>query len=433
MSVSKGIWSGWKPVNENYKHGLDIEDIKAQVEIMIGKVDVFIDYEYREYKEFSKDGSIDIKSLQLVVKIKDGCHELYGYFAEVHIEMHEGKPKVVRVNNKMFPGLNNTLQVVGGQDDGKHVTFVDDYPIQSPFAPATKSIQGILDKLFPVSQAVDVPIFKSIPNAKITALSFICRILATGREYLVLAYATQGNDSVQQQQRSDTNQYIKKVGLLTIHGKGKNYTLRSAVEVPDDRSLLGGFGDWLAMTKDVEDAALLVQDKVMNKLKELNVDSNTYEPRRYRSQLTPNNSKSLQIEIKVKKNVVQGSRESFAQMGVVIVKVYVSEGCLRYESISDLQIVPSTVNELIYFPTDWSLVIDGDHDVNHLLTKFYKQNYQVAFWKIKYDNEGILVKALVDVKDDKLGKNFELVEIRTNPPFPNEDSVLVSRTPVKFA
>lgn len=84
--------------------------------------------------------------------------------------MHEGKPKVVRVNNKMFPGLNNTLQVVGGQDDGKHVTFVDDYPIQSPFAPATKSIQGILDKLFPVSQAVDVPIFKSIPNAKVRVL-----------------------------------------------------------------------------------------------------------------------------------------------------------------------------------------------------------------------------------------------------------------------
>lgn len=28
MSVSKGIWSGWKPVNENYKHGLDIEDVR---------------------------------------------------------------------------------------------------------------------------------------------------------------------------------------------------------------------------------------------------------------------------------------------------------------------------------------------------------------------------------------------------------------------
>ena len=63
---------------------------------------------------------------------------------------------------------------------------------------------------------------------------------------------------------------------------------------------------------------------------------------------------------------MQGCRESFAPEGVVVVNVLKSDE--KYDSISNLRIVPSNVNELIYYPTDWSLVIDNNHDVDKLIT-----------------------------------------------------------------
>jgi len=427
MSVSKRFWNNWKPVNEKNNHGLDIQEIKEQVETIIGKVDVFVEFEYREYKVFSTVESFDIKSLQLVVRIKEGDHKSHGTLITVHIEVFEGKHVVARVDNKLFAGLQNKLEVVDGEDKGKQLTFVDDYPTQSPFVPATQSIQDILDNVLK-----DNP---SVP--KCTALSFSCRIEESGREYLVLVNNDSPNTII------PTN-----VRLLTIHGEGKKYTIdkEKIKDVPLDYSATGDnvdwksidVPDWQAMTKEVRDAAFMVKDKVYADLK----DYDTYEPRRFRyiEDLSSGTKKLiLQIEIKVKSNIVQGCRESFAPEGVVVVNVLKSDE--KYDSISNLRIVPSNVNELIYYPTDWSLVIDNNHDVDKLITIIYEprgvKNPQVAFWKFKCGASGLVVKALVDItspdKRDVPIRVLEFVEFVCMPPFPdNKEIVVVKQYAVKF-
>jgi len=435
MSVIKGLWTNWKPVNEENNHGLDKQEIKEQVETIIGKVDVFVEFEYREYKVFSTVESFDIKSLQLVVRIKQGDHRSHGTLVTVHIEVFEGKHVVTRVENKLFPGLQNKLEVLDGEDKGKHLTFVDDYPSQSPFVPATKAIQKILNKVLD-----DNP---SIP--KCTAMSFACRILETGREYLVLAI-----------NNSPTTSIPENVRLLTIHGEGKTYTIdkEKIKDVPLDYSANSDnldlksiyVPDWQAMTKEVRDAAFVVKDKVCADLK----DYNTYEPRRFRyiEHFSTGTMKLiLQVEIKVKSNIVQGCRESFAPEGVVVVNVLKNDE--KYDSISNLRIVPSNVNELIYYPTDWSLVIDNNHDVDKLVKIIYEPrkdiNPKVSFWKFRCGASGLVVKALVDVTSQDDGskmdnskrdvpiRDLEFVEFICMPPFPdNEKIVVVKQYAVKF-
>jgi len=142
-----------------------------------------------------------------------------------------------------------------------------------------------------------------------------------------------------------------------------------------------------------------------------------------------------QIEIKVKKNIVLGSREVFAPSGVVFVDVWQNGGNYR---VSNHRIVPSISSELIYLPTDWSLLFEGNDmgdkggaNIHHLVSKFQDGGFQVMLWKFKCDSEGYLVKALVK-QDGK--ENFELLEIRSYPPFPNnENAELKDRVPVEFA
>ena len=42
--------------------------MKAQVEVKIGKTEVFNDFEFREYKKNSKNQTSDITSIQLLVR-----------------------------------------------------------------------------------------------------------------------------------------------------------------------------------------------------------------------------------------------------------------------------------------------------------------------------------------------------------------------------
>ena len=72
------------------------------------------------------------------------------------------------MDNKLFAGLKNKLEVVDGEDKGKQLTFVDDYPTQSPFVPATQSIQDILDNVLKdnpsIPKVMFLKLFWIIPN-----------------------------------------------------------------------------------------------------------------------------------------------------------------------------------------------------------------------------------------------------------------------------
>jgi len=439
MSVSQGIWSSWKPVNEENSHGLDMVDIKTQVETMIGKTEVFKDFEFKEYKVFSKDQTSDVTSIQLLVQVKKGSYKAYGSFVLVEIELIENTHKVVRVSNKRHPGLMNKLVVLEGDKKGEHLTLGDDYPFENFLTPATKYIQNILDSLFinPKEGPWDKLLpesfrpFVSVPLPKVIALAFVCRLEEPGRMYTVLAKMTYDEFDNVPKQRKMEDQFR----LLTILSKNKKYTLEDSKSVPRDDylpGLVGGFTDWQAMNKEVEKIALLVKDKVCAGLQ----DCNAYDPRRYRVQASTREP-TYQIEIKVKKNIVLGSREVFAPRGVVFVDVQLSGE--NYQ-IRNLRIVPSISSELIYLPTDWSLLFEGNdmgdkggENIHQLVAKFYPDMvFHVLYWKYKCDSIGYLFKVLVKVGQDDKAK-FELIEIRSYPPFPSNENVeLVDRIPVDY-
>ena len=71
----------------------------------------------------------------------------------------------------------------------------------------------------------------------------------------------------------------------------------------------------------------------------------------------------------MKKNIVLGSREDFAPRGVVFVDVQQIGGIYQ---IRNLRIVPSISSELIYLPTDWSLVFEGNDMGNNGSANIHK-------------------------------------------------------------
>jgi len=412
-------------------------DIKTQVEVKIGKTEVFNDFEFREYKTFSKNQTSDITSIQLLVQIKKGSYKAYGSFVLVEIELIENTHKVVRVSNKRHPGLMNKLVVLDGDKKGKHLMLGDDYPVENFLVPATKHIQKIVDDLFKIPNLglwdkflpPSFQPFISIPPPKVIALAFVCRLEEPGRKYTVLAKMTYNEFDNVPKQRKMEDQFH----LVTILSKNKTYTLEDSKSVPRDDylpGLVGGFTDWQAMNEEVEKIALLVKDKVCAGLQ----DCNAYDPRRYRVQASTREP-TYQIEIKVKKNIVLGSREVFAPRGVVFVDVQQNGG--NYQ-IRNLRIVPLISNELIYLPTDWSLLFEGNdmgdiggENIHQLAVKFFDNGFHVKLWKYKCDSIGYLFKVLVQKDGDE---NFELIEIRCYPPFPNNtDAELVDRIPVEFA
>ena len=78
----------------------------------------------------------------------------------------------------------------------------------------------------------------------------------------------------------------------------------------------------------------------------------------------------------MKKNIVLGSREVFAPRGVVFVDVQLSGG--NYQ-IRNLRIVPSISSELIYLPTDWSLLFEGNGMGDRGGENIYKLVAKVCF------------------------------------------------------
>ena len=73
----------------------------------------------------------------------------------IKIEKREGFDKVVRVSSKTFPGvMQNLVEIPSSQlskdaeFESDQATFQDDYPLQSPFMPATQAIQDVLNKVF---------------------------------------------------------------------------------------------------------------------------------------------------------------------------------------------------------------------------------------------------------------------------------------------
>ena len=66
---------------------------------------------------------------------------------------------------------------------------------------------------------------------------------------------------------------------------------------------------------------------------------------------------------------MQGCRESFDPKGVVVVDVQKNEeGIYKVYGGAGVSIVPSTVNELIYYPTDWSLLLEPTQEIQHLVS-----------------------------------------------------------------
>ena len=65
---------------------------------------------------------------------------------------------------------------------------------------------------------------------------------------------------------------------------------------------------------------------------------------------------------------MQGCRQSFAHQGVVVVDVAETEEG-PYKLITDPKIVPSAVNELIYYPTAWSWRLDASQEIQDLVSQ----------------------------------------------------------------
>ena len=89
----------------------------------------------------------------------------------------------------------------------------------------------------------------------------------------------------------------------------------------------------------------------------------------------------------MKKNIVLGSREVFAPRGVVFVDVQ-SGGNYR---IRNLRIVPSINGELVYLPTDWSLLFEGN-DMGDIGGENIHQLVAKVCW-----GENVFITFLIDV------------------------------------